>query len=108
MESKYTYRVTWSEEDGEHVGLCSEFPSLSWLDESPDKAFRGIRGLVADILKEMAAAGEAPPVPIAERRYSGKLSLRITPDLHRRIAMVAAEENISVNRVINDRLSSAV
>ena len=27
----YTYRVTWSPEDGEHVGLCAEFPSLCWL-----------------------------------------------------------------------------
>jgi hypothetical protein len=24
----YTYRVTWSAEDNEHVGLCTEFPSL--------------------------------------------------------------------------------
>ena len=24
----YTYRVTWSAEDGEHVGLCAEFSSL--------------------------------------------------------------------------------
>lgn len=24
--SHYTYRVTWSQEDGEHVGLCAEFP----------------------------------------------------------------------------------
>ena len=23
----YTYRVTWSAEDAEHVGLCTEFPS---------------------------------------------------------------------------------
>jgi len=28
---RYTYRVTWSEDDNEYVGLCSEFPSLSWL-----------------------------------------------------------------------------
>jgi len=27
----YTYRVIWSEEDQEHIALCSEFPSLSWL-----------------------------------------------------------------------------
>lgn len=25
----YTYRVTWSAEDEEYVGLCAEFPSLS-------------------------------------------------------------------------------
>jgi hypothetical protein len=29
----YTYRVTWSPEDNEHVGQCVEFPSLSWLAE---------------------------------------------------------------------------
>ena len=33
---KYTYRVTWSEEDNEHVGLCVEFPSLSWLARTPE------------------------------------------------------------------------
>ena len=24
----FRYRVTWSEDDGEYVGLCIEFPSL--------------------------------------------------------------------------------
>ena len=27
----YTYRVTWSSEDNEFVGLVAEFPLLSWL-----------------------------------------------------------------------------
>ena len=34
----YTYRVTWSAEDNEHVGLCAEFPSLSWLAPHPRKS----------------------------------------------------------------------
>ncbi len=25
----YTYHLTWSPEDGEHIGLCTESPSLS-------------------------------------------------------------------------------
>jgi hypothetical protein len=25
----YTYRVSWSEEDEEFVGLCAEFPGMS-------------------------------------------------------------------------------
>ena len=33
MDSKqYTYRVKWSAEDNGYVGLCAEFPSLSWHD----------------------------------------------------------------------------
>lgn len=33
-----TYRVTWSAEDGEHVGLRTEFPSLSWLSRRTTSA----------------------------------------------------------------------
>jgi predicted RNase H-like HicB family nuclease len=36
----YTYRVTWSREDGEHVGLCAELPSLSWLAKTPEDALK--------------------------------------------------------------------
>ena len=34
-DDRYTYRVTWSEEDQEYVGLCAEFPSLNWLALAP-------------------------------------------------------------------------
>jgi len=46
MTDRYTYRVLWSEEDQEYVGLCAEFQLLSHLDETPEKAFAGIRDLV--------------------------------------------------------------
>ena len=39
---RYTYRVTWSEEDHEHVGLCAELPSLSWLASTPEAALKDI------------------------------------------------------------------
>jgi len=52
-EERYTYRVTWSEEDQEYVGLCTEFPSLSWLAENQDDALSGIRKLVVDTLNDM-------------------------------------------------------
>jgi len=47
---RYTYRVTWSEEDEEYVGLCAEFPSSSWLAAEPEAALRGIRQVVAEVL----------------------------------------------------------
>ena len=51
----YTYRVTWSVEDGEHVGLCAEFPSLSWLAATPEEALAGVRKMVADGQKSTTA-----------------------------------------------------
>jgi predicted RNase H-like HicB family nuclease len=54
----YTYRVTWSPKDGEHLGLCTEFPSLSWLAKTPAAALKGIQRAVTDVVAEMAARGE--------------------------------------------------
>ena len=61
----YTYTVTWSNEDQEYVGLCAEFPSLSWLDETPEKAFSGIRQVVAEVVTDMRKEGEKVPAPIS-------------------------------------------
>ncbi len=101
----YTYRITWSPEDGEHVGRCLEFPSLSWLAPSPEEALRGIRQVVADVTAEMEAAGEALPVPLSEKRYSGEFRVRIPPDVHRALAMQAAEQGISLNRLASAKLA---
>jgi len=103
--SHYTYRVTWSPEDQEHVATCAEFPSLSWLDEDEVEALRGIRSLVAETIEDMRANEEAVPAPLADREYSGKILLRTTPDVHRRLAIEAAEAKVSLNRYVNAKLS---
>jgi predicted RNase H-like HicB family nuclease len=38
-----TYRVFWSDEDREYVGLCNELPGLSWLASTEAAALRGIK-----------------------------------------------------------------
>lgn len=105
MVDKYCYRVVWSEEDGEFVGLCAEFPSLSWLDKKSETAFNGIRKLVAKCVKEMRKQGEKVPDPIASKKYSGKFVMRIPPQLHRKLVMLAQESQMSLNRYLAARLA---
>lgn len=102
----FTYRVTWSAEDGEHVGLCAEFPSLSWLARTPEAALKGIRRVVSETVADMQATGEEIPVPLAERRYSGEFRVRIPPQVHRALATEAAEQGISLNRLASAKLAS--
>lgn len=101
----YSYRVMWSEEDGEFVALCSEFPSLSFLASSHTKALKGITDVVADVIGDMQESAEPIPEPLASKHYSGKLMLRIPPEQHRMLAMQAAEYGISLNRHIVSRLN---
>lgn len=103
----YTYRVTWSSEDEEYVGLCAEFPSLSWLAGTPEEALRGIRRVVAESIGDMKSNGEPIPEPIATKRYSGTFTIRMTPDEHRFLAIMAAESNVSMNRYVCAKLTIA-
>jgi predicted HicB family RNase H-like nuclease len=104
-QDHYTYRVTWSPEDGEYVGLCVEFPSLSWLAKAPESALAGIRRVVAQSVADMKADGEEPPTPLAEKRYSGEFRVRIPPQVHRALALEAAEQGISLNRLVSAKLT---
>ena len=101
----YTYRVTWSSEDEEFVGLCVEFPSLSWLGESQEGALKGVRQLVDDVVLEMEAAGEKVPEPLSVKHYSGKFMVRVPPEVHRTLAIKAAEAGVSLNRLASAKLS---
>lgn len=104
-KDRYTYRVTWSEEDSECVGLCAEFPSLSWLASSPEAALRGIRKVAADVVADMYRSREAAPEPLASRRYSGRFLVRVPPEVHRRLATEAAEAGVSLNRLASAKLA---
>lgn len=102
---RYTYRVTWSDEDEEYVGLCAEFPSLSWLADSQEAALRGIRNVVEEVISDMKSSNEPIPQPLAVKHYSGKFTVRIPPDLHRSLAIQAAEADVSVNRLVSAKLA---
>ena len=102
---RYTYRVTWSEEDQEYVGLCTEFPSLSWLGKKPESALKGIREIVEDVIKDMRQTGEEILQPIACKRYSGKFMVRVPPEVHRNLAIQASESGVSLNRIAGSKLS---
>lgn len=61
--------------------------------------------MVADVVADMQANDERVPEPIALRHYSGKFTVRIPPDLYRRLALEAAESGTSLNRLASAKLS---
>ena len=101
----YAYRVAWSAEDGEHVATVAEFPSLSWLAPTHLEALSGLSDLVRSVVADMVANDETVPEPLSERTYSGRFVVRVPTELHRRLAVEAAEQHVSLNRLVSDRLA---
>lgn len=102
----YTYQVSWSPEDAEFVGTVAEFPSLSWLNADEHAAFAGIRRLVDEVVAQLVAEGSTPPQALADRAYSGKFVVRLTPARHRALAIDAALAGVSMNRLVSDTLAA--
>lgn len=101
----YTYRVTWSAEDGEFVAVCLELPSLSWLAATPEEALTGMERVAREAVTDMRDNHEQAPVPLADRPFSGRFNVRVPETLHRRLATEAAEQGISLNRLVSERLA---
>lgn len=50
---EYTYKVEGPDQDGEFIGTCAEYPSLSWLGATYLIASAGIRSLVQEVEEDI-------------------------------------------------------
>ena len=76
---------------------------VTFEGHSVPEVLQAFRDSVDDYLEFCAERGEKPDKPC-----SGKFMVRIAPDLHRRIAMVARTANVSINTLVANCLRNAV
>jgi len=60
---------------------------------------------VGEVIADMQRNGEPVPEPIAIKHFSGKFMVRVPPDVHRQLAIQAAEAGVSLNRLASAKLS---
>ena len=60
---RYSYRLSWSDWDGECVATCAEIPGLSGLGPTPTRATRELEVAIAAWLDFLAARGLPAPPP---------------------------------------------
>ena len=70
-----------------------------------DEAFSNLADSRELWIESRLSRGYAVPEPV-EEEYSGKISLRMAPSLHARLAEIAKRQGISLNLLLNTTLSS--
>lgn len=101
----YTYRAVWDVVRGEYVAQCLEFPREEARAPTPLEAIAGIEKAVEIQLAEREEFELEPPESLSDRRYSGTFVVRTSAMLHRRMAIEAAEQGVSMNQWIVSKLS---
>jgi predicted HicB family RNase H-like nuclease len=51
------------------------------------------------------ATGEVVPHPLADKKYSGRCIVRVPSRVHRALATEAAEQGVSINRLVSAKLA---
>ncbi|MOA19060.1 HicB family protein [compost metagenome] len=94
----YAARLEYSEEDGLFVGHIAGIRDVVGFHGSSVEELRAaFVEAVDDYLDTCAKLGRAPQKP-----YSGKLSLRLEPELHATIAVKAELAHKSINQWISE------
>ncbi|MDR0901708.1 MAG: toxin-antitoxin system HicB family antitoxin [Opitutaceae bacterium] len=104
VASRYPRLIEWSDEDGLYVGSAP--PLVGQCCHGKTEA--GVAAQLAEIVSEWAAdivdGTIKPPPDAVEKNYSGRILLRLSPELHRVTALRAAARGESVNHYISDVL----
>jgi predicted HicB family RNase H-like nuclease len=103
--NRYAYRVEWLPDEEAYVGSCIELPFLTRAAPTAEQAIADLAGAVDQYVQDVQACGEEAPTPLGERRYSGTFVVRTSPELHGRLALEAAEQRVSMNQWVVQKLS---
>ena len=99
----YVAKVEFDDEDdvfhGEVINLRDV---ITFQGQTVDELREALQESVEDYLAFCAERGELP-----EKPYSGKFSVRIDPELHRKITIQARTNTKSLNRWISETLEAA-
>lgn len=105
MEYKgYVGSVEFSEEDGIFFGKVKGLRALlSYEGSTARELVSDFHTAVDDYLALCAAEGTEP-----EKAYKGSFNVRVSPELHKNLAITAAARQMSLNSFVEQALASAV
>lgn len=99
----YAARIEYSDEDGCFIGHIAGIRDIVGFHAESVKELRAaFEEAVDDYLATCEKSGRAPQKP-----YSGRLMLRVPPDVHARAAMMAEAHGMSLNQWAAQVLSRA-
>ena len=105
MESRYTYRLEWSEDRYQYSAKCLEIDGLYATAPTAQEALARAETAVAAYLRENEEFGISPPRPLGEQKFSGRFVVRMSRSLHARLSMEANEQAVSLNQWVLQKLA---
>ena len=100
----FSARIEYSDDDDCFVGRVAGIQDvIGFHGQSVSKLRAAFKEAIDDYLETCERLGKQP-----NRPYSGQFRLRISPDLHARVAIAAESKGKSLNTLIADLIERAI
>jgi antitoxin HicB len=99
---------TWDDGNGPYyVARVAELPHCMIHGDTPQEAISEIETVKREWIESNLKRGNKIPEPVA-RKYSGQISLRIPPSLHRLLINASKVQDVSLNQYMTMALANFV
>ena len=105
--ARYPRVIEWSEEDAAFVGSAPPLVGQCCHGNTEAEVAMQLAAIVEDLATDVLDGKMPPPAPPVGKTYSGKFLVRISPELHRRVALQAMARGESLNQFVADALAHA-
>ncbi|ULO22374.1 type II toxin-antitoxin system HicB family antitoxin [Methylocystis sp. SB2] len=93
-------RVVVPEADGSFTAEIIEFPGCVATGDTAAEAVANVEEVALDWIDATLEQGQDIPEPLDRANYSGKLVVRMSKGLHKRAALAAERDGVSLNQFI--------
>ena len=97
---KYRVHIRYSAEDAGFIATVPELSGCSAFGPTLDEAAREVQEAAEAWIETAHEMRRDVPDPSVERAYSGKLILRMPPELHRALDEAATDAHTSLNQYL--------
>jgi len=108
ITDRYLKIVEWSDEDNCYIGTSPGLFDGGVHGQDETEVFRELCEVMEDAIDIMRMSGKPLPKATANRKFSGRIALRISPELHKAVAIRAMQEGESINKLIQRKLEASI
>lgn len=104
---RYLKIVEWSDEDQCYVGSAPPLVGQSCHGQSEAAVLAQLHTIVEEWVGILLTEGKPLPAATTKRTFSGKFVVRLSPEVHRKVALKAMARGDSLNQFVIDTLAKA-
>jgi len=104
---RYLKIVEWDDDDRCYIGSAPPLIGQSCHGKTESDVIKQLQAIVEEWVELLLVDGKPLPEGTADRRFSGKFVVRLSPEIHRKVALKAMARGESLNEFVSETLAQS-